>query len=154
MNLTAAVTTIIDKLIGAIGLQKQQATQITNLNNKVNGLKIGGRNLVLNSKQTLRTLDASNNETQVIKFNITKDIDFTTIDEIVLSCLIKYNDIAKAGSRWYRIGCEAKIILDNNTTQYPNSFFGWMVHNLHHLMGDTQTHGECLLGEGLSQLSS
>lgn len=125
MSLATAVLTIIDKLISVIGLQKQQATQIANLNNKVNGLKIGGRNLILNSKQMLRTLDASNNESHKITFKIASDIAYELefVDEIVLSCLIRYNDIASAGSRWQRIGIEARIVLDNGSVQYPSAFF-------------------------------
>lgn len=49
MSLATAIVAIIDKLVNLIGLQKQQATQITNLSNKVNTLQAGGRNLLRNS---------------------------------------------------------------------------------------------------------
>lgn len=131
------ILAISDKIASLLNLQNQQATQITNLNNKVNGLKIGGRNLILNSKQTLRTLDASNNVSHKILFKITSNIDddLSFANEIVLSCLIRYNDIASAGSRWQRIGVEARIVLDNDSVHYPSAFFLQTAGSLRHLTG-------------------
>lgn len=103
-------------------IESTQTAKIGSIEAKLNNLKIGGRNLVLNSKQTLRTLDASNSDAHKIQFSIAQDVDFSRIDEIVLSCLIKYNDIAKAGSKWWRIGIEAKVVLDNNLNQYPSAW--------------------------------
>lgn len=100
------------------------ATRMDGLTSKIDNLNIGGRNLVLKSKQTLRVRDASNAENHMIRFEISQDIDFSSIDELTLSSFMRYKNLTRAGSRWWRIGVEAKVTLNDDSVTYPSA---WVV---------------------------
>ncbi len=99
------------------------ATAQSQLTAKFDALKVGGRNLILNSKQTLTVPagGASNQENQQIRMSVA-NIDWTTVKQLTLSVDVKHaDDLVRAGNRWWRIALELAVPHTDGTTSYPKT---------------------------------
>lgn len=103
-TLRAAIDAIIDKL-------KQLNTKCNNLFNQVNGLKVGGRNLLLKSAVGRTTLGTTT-------YAISPNIDLSTIDELILSVDVDVENIVSTGGKYPRIGAEIQIFYDEAGKDY------------------------------------
>lgn len=113
-NLRSTISTIIAKLIGL-------NTQQTDLSNQVNNLKIGGRNLLLNSSVGRTTIGTTT-------YNISPNIDLSMIDELVLSVDVDVENMVSTGGRYPRIGAEIQVFYDLAGKDYK-WFAVWLAPN-------------------------
>lgn len=99
-----------------------RATEISTLTAKLDNLRIGGRNLLLGSRQsyTIPAHAAANNERFSKRINIADGVNWSEVRVLTLSVDVKYaGDLSRAGSRWWRVGLEAKVDFENGETWWP-----------------------------------
>ncbi|QSZ38526.1 tail protein [Actinobacillus pleuropneumoniae] len=109
--------------VASLAQQSLQAVWQADAQTKVDALKIGGRNLILNSKQTLTVPagGASNQENQQIRMGVA-NIDWTTVKQLTLSVDVKHaDDLVRAGTRWWRIGLELAVSHTDGAISYPKA---------------------------------
>ncbi|AUI65634.1 MULTISPECIES: phage tail protein [Glaesserella] len=85
-----------------------------NLNAKIDGMSVGGRNLLLNSNQSLMAQGT-------INFKLSRHLDYAKIRDLVLSCDVAYTNAIRAttsGAKWFRIGAEIRVHYIDGTNQY------------------------------------
>lgn len=102
-------------------LLKARITQIRA--NAKQQLSAGGRNLLLNSNQTLPVAPhaAANREDIQIEFSVA-DFDLSSSNSFVLSVYVKHaNDLTRAGSRWWRIALELSVLHTDGSYSYPKA---------------------------------
>lgn len=109
--------------VASLAQQSLQSVWQADAQTKVDALKIGGRNLILNSKQTLTVPagGASNQENQQIRMGVA-NIDWTTVKQLTLSVDVKHaDDLVRAGTRWWRIGLELAVSHTDGAISYPKA---------------------------------
>ncbi|WP_427834725.1 TipJ family phage tail tip protein [Actinobacillus pleuropneumoniae] len=109
--------------VASLAQQSLQSVWQADAQTKVDALKIGGRNLILNSKQTLTVPagGASNQENQQIRIGVA-NIDWTTVKQLTLSVDVKHaDDLVRAGTRWWRIGLELAVSHTDGAISYPKA---------------------------------
>lgn len=109
--------------VASLAQQSLQSVWQADAQTKVDALKIGGRNLILNSKQTLTVPagGASNQENQQIRMGVA-NIDWTTVKQLTLSVDVKHaDDLVRAGTRWWRIGLELDVSHTDGAISYPKA---------------------------------
>lgn len=102
-----------------------RASEINQLSAKLNNLSIGGRNLLLNSsnaKLEVWNNRATNREDYEKFLNVSKAVDWSKVEHLTLSCDISFDNIQKAGPRWWRVGMEVHVIYTDGTESWPSAF--------------------------------
>lgn len=102
-----------------------RASEINQLSAKLNNLSIGGRNLLLNSsnaKLEVWNNRATNREDYEKFLNVSKAVDWSKVKHLTLSCDISFDNIQKAGPRWWRVGMEVHVIYTDGTESWPSAF--------------------------------
>lgn len=92
---------------------------------KLNNLSIGGRNLLLNSadaKVEVWNNRATNREDYEKFLNVSKTVDWAKVEHLTLSCDISFDNVQKAGPRWWRVGMEVHVIYTDGTESWPSAF--------------------------------
>lgn len=117
MNLTLSAKNIINKLIGVIHHTR-------NIQNEINGMKlIGGRNLILDSHHSLRVEGAKQGESNLLHFQkINQDVDLSEVRHLTLSSYIQFNDLARNGHQWWRVGVEARLFYTDGTSGWASAW--------------------------------
>lgn len=102
-----------------------RASEINQLSAKLNNLSIGGRNLLLNSadaKVEVWNNRATNREDYEKFLNVSKTVDWAKVEHLTLSCDISFDNVQKAGPRWWRVGMEVHVIYTDGTESWPSAF--------------------------------
>lgn len=102
-----------------------RASEINQLSAKLNNLSIGGRNLLLNSsnaKLEVWNNRATNREDYEKFLNVSKAVDWTKVEHLALSCDISFDNVQKAGPRWWRVGMEVHVLYTDGTESWPSAF--------------------------------
>lgn len=115
-NLPAVVPSLSESEISNLisrALDERETTIKNNAKTEIkNELKIGSRNLILNSNQEVRlTPDMTQDRVQNLnqRFNIEPNLDFSEVRELALSFYCKYNGLRRKGTRLHRIGMEVRL---------------------------------------------
>ncbi|OOS24222.1 TipJ family phage tail tip protein [Moraxella pluranimalium] len=90
------------------------ATAQSQLNARLDNLKIGGRNLILGS-QVSRTAHGTT------ALNVSQNIDFGNVTHLVLSCDVRFANAQRAttqGAKWFRIGAEIRCVWTDGTSNW------------------------------------
>lgn len=101
------------------------AREINQLSAKLNNLSVGGRNLLLNSanaKVEVWNNRATNREDYEKFLNVSKTVDWAKVEHLTLSCDISFDNVQKAGPRWWRVGMEVHVIYTDGTESWPSAF--------------------------------
>lgn len=102
-----------------------RASEINQLSAKLNNLSIGGRNLLLNSsnaKLEVWNNRATNREDYEKFLSVSKAVDWAKVEHLTLSCDISFDNVQKAGPRWWRVGMEVHVIYTDGTESWPSAF--------------------------------
>ena len=102
-----------------------RASEINQLSAKLNNLSIGGRNLLLNSsnaKLEVWNNRATNREDYEKFLNVSNAVDWAKVEHLTLSCDISFENVQKAGPRWWRVGMEVHVIYTDGTESWPSAF--------------------------------
>ena len=102
-----------------------RASEINQLSAKLNNLSIGGRNLLLNSsnaKLEVWNNRATNREDYEKFLSVSKAVDWAKVEHLTLSCDISFDNVQKAGPRWWRVGMGVHVIYTDGTESWPSAF--------------------------------
>lgn len=102
-----------------------RANEINQLSAKLNNLSIGGRNLLLNSssaKLEVWNNRATNREDYEKFLNVSTAVDWAKVEHLTLSCDISFDNVQKAGPRWWRVGMEVHVLYTDGTESWPSAF--------------------------------
>ncbi|MDO4700683.1 MAG: phage tail protein [Moraxella sp.] len=98
----------------ATNAQQALATAQSQLNAKIDGINVGGRNLLIGSHATRSTHGTT-------ALNVSQNIDFVNVRQLVLSCDVKYTNARRAstqGAKWFRIGAEIRLVWTDGTSNW------------------------------------
>lgn len=118
-NISNMQSTKADKTeIASVAQTALQSIWKSDIKSGVDGLQIGGRNLLLNSKQERTTIGTTS-------FSLSQNIDYANVSALVVSCDVAYNNATRAtttGAKWFRIGVEVRLNYTDGTYQF---FSAW-----------------------------
>ena len=130
-KLNQATSAKITNLEQTVTRQNQaSATRQSQLEARLDGLQIGGRNLILKSKAFLDCGNVTFTPTDIHRsksFGLSSEIDLTTVRQLTFSCFIRHSarpqKVSKTtGTSYYRVGGEIRVRYQDGSHQYFNCF--------------------------------